>query len=106
VQDFPVFTHVSTGDLLRQHVREQTKLGQEAATYMRAGHLVPDGLMISLVLDHATTTLEQGQSLLLDGFPRSLQQAVALEEVVHLEHVINLNVPTQTIVERIADRYV
>jgi adenylate kinase family enzyme len=104
IQDFPQFHHVSSGDLLRQHVREQTALGIEAARYMNDGKLVPDDLMIGLVMDDATPYLENGKSLLLDGFPRTVNQAKALEKSVHVDLVINLDIPTDTIVERIADR--
>ncbi|CAB9508731.1 Adenylate kinase (Fragment) [Seminavis robusta] len=77
LKDFPKFHHVSTGDVLRQHVRED-----------------------------ATPYMEEGQSLLLDGFPRTLKQAMALEDVVHIDMVVNLDIPTDTIVERIADRWI
>lgn len=73
---------------------------------MNEGKLVPDDLMIGLVMDEATPRLEEGKSLLLDGFPRTVVQAQSLENVVHIDLVINLDIPTETIVERIADRYV
>lgn len=72
---------------------------------MAAGELVPDSLMIDLVMEDAQPYIESGQSLLLDGFPRSLRQAQSLEKVTHIDLVINLDIPTQTIVDRIADRY-
>jgi adenylate kinase family enzyme len=103
-QDFPKFHHVSTGDLLRERVRQQTKLGIEAKNYMDRGDLVPDSLMINLVMEEATFHLEEGKSLLLDGFPRNYDQAQALEEVAHIDQVVNLDIPTDTIVSRIADR--
>lgn len=106
LKDFPKCHHVSTGDLLRQHVREQTELGQKAKAFMDAGKLVPDELMIDLVMADATPFLEDGKALLLDGFPRNLKQAEALEQVTHVDHVINLNIPTDTIVARIADRWI
>jgi len=105
-QDFPSFHHVSTGDLLRQHVREQTPLGQKAKAFMDDGHLVPDQLMIELVMDDAAPFIEQGNSLLLDGFPRNIEQAKALEDVAHIDVVVNLDIPTETIVDRIADRWI
>jgi adenylate kinase family enzyme len=71
---------------------------------MDEGKLVPDDLMIGLVMEEATPSLEDGKSLLLDGFPRTVVQAEHLEEVVHVDLVINLDVPTDTIVNRIADR--
>jgi nucleoside-triphosphate--adenylate kinase len=106
LHDFPKFHHVSTGDLLRQHVRERTPLGQQAAAYMEQGQLVPDQLMIDVLLQDATTHLEEGKSLLLDGFPRNIPQAQALEDVAHIDYVINLDIPTETIVARIADRWI
>ena len=84
----------------------QTELGKKAKSYMDAGKLVPDELMIDLVMSDATPHLEEGKSLLLDGFPRTLPQAQALDEVVNVDVVINLDIPTEVIVERIADRYV
>jgi nucleoside-triphosphate--adenylate kinase len=73
---------------------------------MDKGDLVPDELMINLVMEDATPYLEEGRSLLLDGFPRTLGQAEALEEVVHIDTVVNLDIPTETIVDRIADRWI
>lgn len=97
---------MSTGDLLRQHVREQSELGLKAKAYMDSGALVPDELMIDLVMADASQYLEEGKSLLLDGFPRNIQQAIALDNVTHIDYVVNLDVPTETIVERIADRWI
>jgi len=103
-QDFPKFVHMSTGDSLRVHVMENTPLGLEAKKFMDAGKLVPDELMIDLVMEDATPVLEEGRPLLLDGFPRTLQQAIALEKVAQIGTVVNLDIPTETIVDRIADR--
>lgn len=96
--------HVSTGDLLRQHVRNETALGLKAKSFMDTGKLVPDDLMINLVMEDATPYVEQGNSLLLDGFPRTLEQAKSLDQVVNVDYVVNLDIPTDTIVDRIADR--
>jgi adenylate kinase family enzyme len=85
---------------------EQTPLGLQAKTYMDKGKLVPDEVMIDLVMAEATPALEDGKALLLDGFPRTLKQAIALEKVTHIGSVVNLDIPTDTIVDRIADRYV
>lgn len=103
-KDFPQFHHVSTGDLLRSHVRQETKLGLEAAKYMKEGKLVPDELMIDLVVEESAPFLEKGESLLLDGFPRTVVQAEALEESVHVDMVVNLDIPNETIIERLTDR--
>ena len=71
---------------------------------MDSGKLVPDDLIIRLVEEDATDTSKDGHSLLLDGFPRTLLQAQALHEVIDVDLVINLDIPTETIVERISDR--
>lgn len=106
LQDFPQFHHVSTGDLLRRHVRRESEVGLKAAQYMKEGKLVPDELMISLVVDESTPFLEKGESLLLDGFPRTVGQAQALERSVHVDIVINLDIPNDTIIERLTDRWI
>ena len=106
LNDFPAFKHFSTGDLLRQHVREGTDIGKEAKEHMDSGSLVPDDLIIRLVLDEAEKEFNNGKSLLLDGFPRTMEQAEALAENVDVDLVVDLNVPNETIVERIADRYI
>lgn len=72
---------------------------------MNEGKLVPDELMINLVLSEATPEMESGKSLLLDGFPRTIAQAKALDQSVEVDLVVNLNVPNETIVRRISDRY-
>lgn len=106
LNDFPIFGHLSTGDVLRQHVRDETPIGVEAKNYMNEGRLVPDELMIRLVLEDAQRVLDNGSSLLLDGFPRTLGQAVALDESLDVDLVVNLDVPTETIVQRISERWI
>jgi len=104
--DFPQLHHMSTGDILRANVYDGTALGREVKFYMDEGKLVPDRLIIDLVLSDATPRLKEGMSLLLDGFPRTLSQAKALEEEANVDLVVNLDIPTETIVERIADRWI
>ena len=104
LNDFSCFQHLSTGDVLRENVRNQTELGIQAKQHMDAGCLVPDELMIRLVLDQCTSSENQSSSLLLDGFPRTQEQAIALDESLNVDLVINLDIPTETIVERIAER--
>ena len=65
---------------------------------------MPDKLMIDLVMEDAAPFVEEGESLLLDGFPRTLAQAQALEDVLDIDMVVNLDIPTETIVERLSDR--
>lgn len=104
LNDFTAFHHLSTGDVLRQHVRDETALGREAKEHMNNGHLVPDEVMIRLVLEDACNG--QHKLLLLDGFPRTLQQARALDSYLNVDMVINLDIPTETIVSRISDRWI
>jgi len=106
LKDFPDMEHISTGDILRQHVRDETELGKEAKEYMDHGDLVPDEVMIRLVLDYSTNSIGNGKHLLLDGFPRTIKQAAALDESINVDVVVDLNIPTEIIVERIADRWI
>jgi len=106
LEDFPEIEHISTGDILRQHVREETELGKEAKKYMDRGDLVPDEVMIRLVLEDSMDAIDSGRHLLLDGFPRTMEQAAALDDNIDVEVVVDLNIPTETIVERIADRWI
>ena len=73
---------------------------------MKEGKLVPDELMIGLVVEESQPFLEKGESLLLDGFPRTVVQAEALEKSVHVDMVVNLDIPNETIIERLTDRCV
>lgn len=112
LKDFPSVKHLSTGDLLRQHVRDQTSIGLQAKKHMDKGDLVPDEIMIQLVLHDAfdahddTHDDSKNQSLLLDGFPRTMEQAVALDKSLQVDLVVDLDVPVDTIVERISDRWI
>eukprot|EP00586_Coscinodiscus_wailesii_P019305 CAMPEP_0172495230 /NCGR_PEP_ID=MMETSP1066-20121228/65033_1 /TAXON_ID=671091 /ORGANISM="Coscinodiscus wailesii, Strain CCMP2513" /LENGTH=256 /DNA_ID=CAMNT_0013266765 /DNA_START=70 /DNA_END=840 /DNA_ORIENTATION=- len=106
LKDFPMFQHLSSGDILRHHVREETAVGMEAKKYMDEGTLVPDDVMIKLVVEDALKIIESGESLMLDGFPRTRDQASSLEESLNVDLVINLDIPTETIVERLSDRWI
>lgn len=104
--DFPSFQLMSTGDELRQHVRNQTAIGIEAKKYMDEGLLVPDNVMIKLVMNDAVETIKTGRSLLLDGFPRTVEQAKALDQNLDVDLVINLCIPDEVIQMRISDRWI
>jgi adenylate kinase len=100
--------HISTGDLFRANLREQTPLGVEAKRYMDAGDLVPDEVIIGMILER----VEQGDArdgFLLDGFPRNEQQADALNEALaqtdrRLNAALLIEVPNDEIVRRLAGR--
>jgi len=103
VRDFGL-VHVSSGDLLRAHLRDGTPLGLEAKSYISAGNLVPDNVMVGLV----SSELKQlgSKPWLLDGFPRTQPQAEALQAETPVNVVVNLCVPFETIIDRIKDRWI
>ncbi|XP_040570056.1 LOW QUALITY PROTEIN: GTP:AMP phosphotransferase AK3, mitochondrial [Lepeophtheirus salmonis] len=103
VRDFAL-AHVSSGDLLRMHLKEKTPLGKKAQQFVDKGELVPDDLMVDLV----TSELKKKESTpwLLDGFPRTRFQAEILHERTPVDVVINLDVPFETIIDRVKDRWV
>ncbi|MFI1160693.1 adenylate kinase [Streptomyces sioyaensis] len=100
--------HISTGDLFRANISQGTPLGVEAKSYMDAGNLVPDSVTIGMAEDR----MEQADAVggfLLDGFPRNLGQAEALDEYLKnngltLDAVLDLEVPEEEVVKRIAGR--
>lgn len=100
---------ISTGDLFRAAIKNQTKLGKEAKSYLDAGKLVPDTITIGLVEE----VLKQmdGQSFILDGFPRTVAQAEALEKLMAALHMkidrtLFLEVPLNMLLERLTGRRV
>ncbi|GHF57445.1 adenylate kinase [Streptomyces mashuensis] len=100
--------HISTGDLFRANISQGTPLGQKAQEYMRAGQLVPDEVTIGMAKDRMHQE-DAGHGFLLDGFPRNLAQAKALDEILDtdglkLDAVLDLEVPEDEVVKRIAGR--
>ncbi len=96
---------VSTGDMLRAAVAAGTPLGREAKAFMERGALVPDAVIIGLV-EERLQAADCARGYILDGFPRTLAQARALEALpgVQIEHVLSLEVPAEDVVRRIAGR--
>jgi len=95
---------ISTGDMLRQAVKEQSNLGKTAEKIMVSGGLVPDDLIIELVKQRINQQ-DCAEGFLLDGFPRTLGQAKSLREAnVSLDYVVNIDVPDEAIIERITGR--
>lgn len=94
---------ISTGDLLREHVRKDTPLGRKAKRYMDRGDLVPDELVIDILKERISRD-DCGKGFILDGFPRSLEQAKALSDAVDLDAVINIVVDENLLVRRITGR--
>ena len=97
---------ISTGDMLRAAVRDGTPMGVEAKKVMDAGALVSDEIILGLIKERIART-DCANGFLLDGFPRTIAQAQGLEAMgVEIDHVIEINVADETIVERIAGRRV
>ncbi|MDQ8704356.1 adenylate kinase [Streptomyces sp. LHD-70] len=100
--------HISTGDLFRANISQQTELGKLAKSYMDAGNLVPDEVTIGMAKDRMAQP-DAGNGFLLDGFPRNVSQAESLDEAlkvdgVKLDAVLDLEVPEDEVVKRIAGR--
>ncbi len=99
---------ISTGDLLREAVRNQSPLGLEAKSYMDQGKLVPDSVVIGLVRDKLADP-SYAQGFVLDGFPRTVPQAEALATVLRdkgiaLDRVVNFQVSREAVVNRLSGR--
>ena len=97
---------IATGDILRAERKAGTELGKAAEAYLEAGQLVPDSVVIGIIKKYMVeNNCENG--FLLDGFPRSIPQAEALEAMgIHIDAVLNLEVPDQKIIERMSGRRV
>ena len=95
---------ISTGDILRSAIKNGTELGIQAKSYIDAGKLVPDTVVIDIIKEHlATDACKNG--FILDGFPRSIPQAEALDAMgVQIDAVLSLEVPDETIVTRMSGR--
>jgi adenylate kinase len=101
-------THISSGDLLRQHVRDQTQIGLTIKEYVDAGDLVPDSVVMDMLYKPVIAATEQG-GYVLDGFPRTVEQAEAAYDVAHalgaeVKASIHLAVPDEELVRRLLAR--
>ena len=101
--------HISTGDMFRAAVKAGTALGAELEKYMSQGLLVPDDITISVIRERLTEE-DCAEGFLLDGFPRTIPQAEALDEVLEsvkpIDMVLNLDVPEAELIERLTGRRV
>lgn len=100
--------HISTGDMFRAAVKEQTELGKRAKAFMDAGQLVPDEVTIGIVKERLAK-FDCKAGFILDGFPRTIEQANALSSTlcelgITLDRVINITVPADELVKRITGR--
>ncbi len=102
--------HISTGDIFRENIKNNTELGKKAKSYMDKGLLVPDELVIELVEDRLNKD-DAKEGFLLDGFPRTVAQAVSLDSILDknddkLTKVINISVDPEILIERAVGRRV
>ena len=102
--------HISTGDIFRENIKNNTELGKKAKSYMDKGLLVPDNLVIALVEDRLNKD-DAKEGFLLDGFPRTVAQAVSLDSILDknddkLTKVINISVDPEILIERAVGRRV
>jgi adenylate kinase len=102
--------HISSGDLLRKEVEEHTEIGLQAKPYLDRGELVPDDLTVAMVLLHLQQP-DCDPGVLMDGFPRTIAQAKALDEGLRevskqVSAVVYLNVPREELLQRLSGRYI
>lgn len=97
--------HISTGDILRRNVAKKTKLGLQAQPYMATGKLVPDDLVIEMTAKRLKEK-DARKGFILDGFPRTLAQANALEDLTEIDVVVNLFLDPEDLVKRSTGRQV
>jgi adenylate kinase len=99
---------ISTGDILRAAVKEGTQLGKEAKSYMDKGELVPDSVVIGIVEERIQEP-DCKNGYMLDGFPRTVPQATALDEMLQklgskIDHVVSIEVPQEELIKRLTGR--
>jgi adenylate kinase len=104
------FAHVASGDLFRKAFADQTELGIKAKAYLDRGELVPDDLTVAMVLNHLEEP-DCAQGVLLDGFPRTIAQAQALDEGLarvgkQIDLTVYIDVPREELLERLSGRYI
>jgi adenylate kinase len=104
-----VVPHISTGDMFRAAVKSRSDLGEKAREFMDAGELVPDEVVMGLVAERLSLDDTKARGFVLDGFPRTVHQAKGLAELLapdEIDLVVNLEVPTEVVLRRLAGRRV
>ncbi|MBX7840932.1 MULTISPECIES: adenylate kinase [Staphylococcus] len=107
VKKFPI-PHISTGDMFRKAIKDETDLGKEAKSYMDRGELVPDEVTVGIVKERISED-DAKKGFLLDGFPRTIDQAEALNSIMaeldrNIDAVINIEVPEEELMNRLTGR--
>ena len=103
------FGHISTGDVLRNEIKNETELGKTAKQYIDKGQLIPDELMISILADILDNTPEAKKGVIFDGFPRTINQAKALKTMLadrgaQVDAVVGLEVDDAELIDRLLKR--
>lgn len=97
--------HISSGDIFRKNIMEKTPVGLEAKSYIDKGNLVPDDITVKIIKERLT----QGDckdGFILDGFPRTIVQAAALERIVKIDLVVSIDIGAEKLIERLRGRRV
>jgi adenylate kinase len=97
--------HISTGDLFRSNIKNETELGKQVKAILASGDLVPDSVTIAMVKDRLADE-DARKGFILDGFPRTIAQAEALKEMTSLDAVVNFVLDREDIVKRLSGRRV
>jgi adenylate kinase len=108
IQEYYSLPHISTGDILRENINNNTSLGMRAKSYMSRGELVPDELLITLIKDRLSKK-DCSAGFMLDGYPRTIPQADALQMILtesgkKVDAVLNISVDDQELIERLSGR--
>lgn len=103
-------THIASGDLFRHHLQQKTDLGMRASEYMARGALVPDEITIAMLRQRVSQP-DTAHGVLLDGFPRTMEQTIALNDMMtslgrQIDAVLYVEVPDDTLVERLSGRLI
>ncbi|MHA1339012.1 MAG: adenylate kinase [Promethearchaeota archaeon] len=101
---FKNIVHISTGDLFRENVRQQTPIGKKAKEYMDAGKLVPDEVVIGMVKERINKEDVKKYGFMLDGFPRTVNQAKELLKLTTIDLILVIEVPREELIKRIVGR--
>ncbi|EGQ2805155.1 adenylate kinase [Staphylococcus pseudintermedius] len=107
IKKYPI-PHISTGDMFRKAIKDETELGKEAKSYMDRGELVPDEVTVGIVKERISED-DAKKGFLLDGFPRTIEQAEALNSILEelgrtIDAVVNIEVPKEELMNRLTGR--
>jgi adenylate kinase len=96
--------HISTGDIFRENIKNQTALGKKVIEFTNNGKLVPDELVIEIIKDRLSKA-DCKKGFILDGYPRTIPQAAALEKITKIDRIVSVEVPDEICIKRISGRF-